>query len=143
MTGTDKQPTWPARFTKIEHARAHRYGSWSGEPRGRTYVEGRCAETVSPVGLMGVSHQCSRKNGHGPAGLFCKTHDPVARKKKDAERRAKWDQEEAKRHAIWDAEALANKVADMAIEVFAQRASFDQLEKLTAKYAAAKTKAAL
>ena len=35
-------------------------------------------------------HQCTRKNGHGPHGAWCKTHDPDAVKAKSEARSAKW-----------------------------------------------------
>ena len=46
----------------------------------------RCAAPVYPRDRTGWgSHQCERKNGHGPHGAWCKAHDPVAKKaKRDA-----------------------------------------------------------
>jgi transposase-like protein len=38
----------------------------------------RCADTVSSGSVWHGSKQCSRKNGHGPDGAFCKQHDPQA-----------------------------------------------------------------
>jgi hypothetical protein len=57
----------------------------------------KCAEHV-PDGLGRVTfHQCTRKNGHGPDGAYCKTHDPVARKvKSDASYAAFRAEQEAK-----------------------------------------------
>lgn len=131
--------SWPSDFKTIEEARAHRYGCWGGNPRGRPYAEGRCAESVSKgFALFG---QCERKNGYGPSGLFCKQHDPDARKAKQEAQRAKWKADEERQKAHLDARILARQVADLAIEAFAQRASFDALEKLTGEYAAAKAKA--
>lgn len=43
-------------------------------------------------------YQCSRKNGHGPHGAWCKQHDPEAVKTRDAERRSAWKaQQEAEK----------------------------------------------
>lgn len=58
----------------LDEARAVIYGAWAGNPRGQKYQEGHCAEEVwsGPRGM--TANQCSRKNGHGPAGLYCKTH---------------------------------------------------------------------
>ena len=50
----------------------------------------RCIERVwSGSTLMG-DHQCSRKRGHGPGGLYCKQHDPEAVKKRKEESGRKW-----------------------------------------------------
>ena len=50
-----------------------RYGKWAGNPQGNAYVEGRCAEEVSSEGVW-FFYQCSRKNGHGKDGAYCKQH---------------------------------------------------------------------
>ena len=44
------------------------YGKWSSECG---WEEGRCAYKV--WGWM-THYQCTRKSGHGPAGLYCKQH---------------------------------------------------------------------
>jgi len=58
----------------LEDAQKYRYGAWSGMPKGTKYQDGRCAYEVwnGPRGM--TASQCSFKNGHGPHGLFCKTH---------------------------------------------------------------------
>ena len=58
----------------IEEAREYRYGTWSGNPNGRTYKEGYCAYEIWESGPWIMSCQCSRKNGYGPDGLYCKQH---------------------------------------------------------------------
>jgi hypothetical protein len=58
----------------IEEARALRYRTWGGNPKGYAYREGYCAESVPDGGRSVLSHQCERKNGHGPDGLYCKQH---------------------------------------------------------------------
>ena len=56
----------------------------------------RCAAGVYPRDRAGWgSHQCERKNGHGPHGAWCKTHDPVARRAKRDARVDQWMQESA------------------------------------------------
>ena len=54
-----------------------------------------CADSVYGTGRGASSYQCSRANGHGPHGAWCKQHDPVARKAKSdalSEKCAKeWD----------------------------------------------------
>lgn len=51
----------------------------------------RCAAKVSN-GVFG-SNQCTRKNGFGPHGAWCKQHDPDARKAKSDARAEKWREE--------------------------------------------------
>jgi len=69
----------------------------------------RCAESVSDGGRMVTSSQCSRKNGHGPGGAFCKQHDPVAiaakRVARDAALKREWDQKA--RESAFTAESKA------------------------------------
>lgn len=48
----------------------------------------RCAAKVSN-GMFGYQ-QCSRANGNGPHGAWCKQHDPDARKAKSEARIEKW-----------------------------------------------------
>jgi len=55
----------------IEEAKKYRYGSWVGNPKGTPYKEGRCAYEVWSAF---ISYQCTRNNGHGPEGLYCKQH---------------------------------------------------------------------
>lgn len=57
----------------LEEARKHRYNEWAGNPKGSPYNEERCAEEVWPRDRW-VSYQCTRKNGYGPEGLYCKQH---------------------------------------------------------------------
>lgn len=54
-----------------EEAKKHRYGKWGGNPKGNKYIEGQCAAEIRK-GWIGC--QCSRSCGHGPEGLYCKTH---------------------------------------------------------------------
>jgi hypothetical protein len=44
-----------------------RYGTWADNPT-------RCIEQVWPSGGTWIPHQCCRKRGHGPDGLYCKQH---------------------------------------------------------------------
>lgn len=73
------------------------YGRWSQRPPDFT----RCCGSVYD-GLTS-SKQCTRKNGNGPFGAYCKQHDPEAKKAKSEARykeiRAKWA-EDAERQAI-------------------------------------------
>lgn len=57
----------------LEEARLYKYGCWAGNPRSLQYVEGRCACEVAYRGGWRWC-QCSRHNGHGPGGLYCKQH---------------------------------------------------------------------
>jgi len=57
-----------------EEAGARRYGTWAGNPRGRTYDPEKCAEEVFNLSRGIRSSQCSKKNGKGPDGLYCGIH---------------------------------------------------------------------
>lgn len=65
-----------------------RYGVWAGNPTGREEDTSRCIESVYE--RLSHGHQCERKRGHGPDGLYCKQHDPEAIKARNAERDRKW-----------------------------------------------------
>jgi len=56
-----------------EQARKNRYGAWAGNETGIPYIEGQCAWAVWP-GDGWIQKQCSRKNGYGLDGLYCKQH---------------------------------------------------------------------
>jgi hypothetical protein len=53
-----------------------------------------CIATVTPNerGGFARSHQCTRKRGHGPDGLYCKQHDPAAVSRREAELRRRYDE---------------------------------------------------
>lgn len=55
----------------IEEAKAYRYGTWAGNPKGVKYREDRCMAEVSGTGW--VYCQCSRKRGEDG---FCFQHRP-------------------------------------------------------------------
>lgn len=63
------------------------YSSWAGNKNGVKPDFSCCCKSVqSRDGWR--SHQCSKPNGHGPDGAYCKTHDPEAveaRRKKSTE----------------------------------------------------------
>lgn len=52
------------------------YGITSDHPEGTPYLPNWCAEEIwFPVGSPDEDlMQCSRRNGHGPKGLYCKQH---------------------------------------------------------------------
>lgn len=58
----------------LKEAEKTKYGSWAGNPKGRAYQKDFCAYEVWPNDRISVPYQCSRKNGHGPEGLYCKQH---------------------------------------------------------------------
>ena len=63
--------------TTLEEARQTRYGSWSGNPNGHKYVDGRCAYEVHDAGRGVLFHQCNHANGHGACNLYCKHHAQI------------------------------------------------------------------
>ena len=66
----------------IEEARKYKYGHWAGNPSGNKYDENDCAYEVWEQGRVINAYQCSRKNGYGPEGLYCKQHAKMVEVKK-------------------------------------------------------------
>lgn len=60
-------------ITTIEEAREQRYGRSTAHPSGARYREGYCLVEITSKNRWN-SRQCSRKNGFGPGGLYCKQH---------------------------------------------------------------------
>ncbi len=61
--------------TTLEEARKIYYGQTYGAKNLKpNYCEGRCAEEVSSHDRAMHRHQCCRKSGYGPAGLYCRQH---------------------------------------------------------------------
>ena len=54
----------------LEEAQLGHYGS--ADFRWPLYYNGQCAWRVEDY--LGLCHQCLRKPGHGPAGLYCLQH---------------------------------------------------------------------
>jgi hypothetical protein len=61
------------------------YRSWAGNNKGQAPNYSRCCADVADGGRSVLSHQCCNKNGHGPDGAYCKTHDPVSVAKRQME----------------------------------------------------------
>lgn len=82
-----------------------RYNKWAGNPNGHKEDVSRCIVSVTPNerGGFAHSHQCNRKRGHGPDGLYCKQHDPAEVERRDAETKARWD-------AKWDHAQRPNRL---------------------------------
>jgi len=76
-------------ITTPEEAKAYRYNRWGGNPKGTAYNAERCCEPVWKPGRGAMQHQCRRKPGFGPHGLYCKQHDPEAVAKRTAELEAR------------------------------------------------------
>lgn len=64
----------------LEEAIVYRYRRWSGNENGQSYRKGFCAYEVPDGGRSVLFHQCWRKNGHGPAKLYCKQHSKKVNK---------------------------------------------------------------
>ena len=65
----------------------------------------RCAESVRDKGSWPSYSQCSRANGHGPHGAWCKQHNPDAVKAKREARDKAWDAERAESYRKYAFEA--------------------------------------
>jgi len=50
-----------------------RYGEWAGNPKGHPENKEYCIASVYGERSM-IDHQCTRKRGHGPDGLYCRQH---------------------------------------------------------------------
>jgi len=50
------------------------YGRWAGFPKGWPEDPKHCIEQVWGEQRGATGHQCQRKRGHGPGGLYCKQH---------------------------------------------------------------------
>ena len=56
-------------------AAERRYGRWSVNPTGRAEQPTRCVQEVDFGDRWFVGgHQCARRRGYGPDGLYCKQH---------------------------------------------------------------------
>jgi hypothetical protein len=81
------------------------YGAWAGNPKGHPEDTSRCIESV----MDGFhSHQCIRKRGNGPDGLYCKQHDPQAVKARDTQRQREWDAKQARQNQKWHDQAVGS-----------------------------------
>jgi hypothetical protein len=49
------------------------YGAWAGYPKGHQENPFHCIAGVYAHGRM-IEHQCQKKRGYGPDGLYCKQH---------------------------------------------------------------------
>lgn len=67
----------------------------------------RCAwEVTVDEGRWASFHQCYRKPGFGPDGIFCKLHDPAAIKKRDEKRHEKFKQKMQQERPKWYAREM-------------------------------------
>ena len=98
------------------------YAAWAGNPKGHKPDPDECAATVYHNHSR-MFTQCSRKRGHGPEQAFCKQHDPVAVKKRNDEKRAKWEAEWAEKDRKRDAAKRARELEAAALELIKQIAS--------------------
>lgn len=67
----------------------------------------KCCERVTGPSPWEGSRQCSKPNGHGPDGAYCKTHDPAAVEARRQASEAKYNESRKK----WALERNAEKLA--------------------------------
>jgi len=92
----------------------------------------RCAASVSE-GFW--RYQCSRKVSVTEAGYgWCRQHAPSAVKARCEARDRRYRAEMDWRKARWNVESAKADVAEVAIKVFRQQASLDDLEAAVAEY---------
>ena len=102
-------------------------------------VSKRCSGTTSTD--IWRPFQCSRNGRFEEGGKhYCKQHLPSDIKRRDAEAKAKFDLKWATKKHGWALADARSKIADIAIAVFSQDASFDDIEKAVNEYHALKAK---
>lgn len=85
-----------------------RYNAWAGNPQGVKENTAHCIASVYPNERGAMEHQCLRKRGHGPGGLYCRLHDPTVREQKEQdERRAREARENEQRNIEREGHRLA------------------------------------
>lgn len=62
-----------------EKAEKYRYGIWDEDRQGTAYNPNQCAAEAWNENKVPMFYQCSRKPGHGPAGLYCKQHSKMVK----------------------------------------------------------------
>lgn len=67
---------------RVREDKKRRYNCWAGKPQGVEEDVKYCVYEVHEGGRGGMFHQCSRKRGFGPDGLYCKQHSPEAAEKR-------------------------------------------------------------
>lgn len=116
----------------VESDGLRRYGQWAGNPAGYKENITRCAyEVWRTVGRTSMAGQCDRPRGHGPDGLYCKQHDPEAERKRREASNKKYEEKRKREFLIPEAE---RKIAEVSINYFDQKATFDDIEKAVIEY---------
>ena len=68
----------------LKETMRYRYGIYPGDTKGHKYKNDFCAYAIwRSSGWPPALYQCSRKNGHGPDGLYCKQHSKKVKGEKD------------------------------------------------------------
>ncbi len=78
----------------------------------------RCIKSVHDVGRSVGFHQCNRKRGFGPEGLYCAIHDPEKVKARDDSRQAKWNKEAEIRQRNWKDQEVGAKLRKQNPELY-------------------------
>jgi hypothetical protein len=74
-------------------------------------------------------HQCSRRRGHGPDGLYCRQHTPEVKAARATAQKVR-DERAA---VAWEIDFARRAVANIAVKAYRQQASFDDLEREVVK----------
>lgn len=82
-------------------AEKRRYHVWAGFPNGHAFDPKRCAEEVAMGGRSPLFHQCGRRPGFGPDGLYCRQHDPAAVEQRNQESRKREQEERERERPKW------------------------------------------
>lgn len=105
------------RFKRRRDAEKHRYNAWGGNPGGDKYDPNLCAESVTDRDRMALSHQCFRRPGHGPDGLFCLQHSPEYLRERRLRWQAKYDAEREAEHRTYALAGAKREALDILVEI--------------------------
>lgn len=86
-----------------------RYNVWAGNPAGVAEDLTRCIESVWD---KFHSHQCERKRGRGPDGLYCAVHDPAAVKARQDRSASKWKEAHTYDQRKWDDQLVGARLRE-------------------------------
>ena len=90
----------------------------------------KCAAAVSDGGSWPRWHQCRRKGVNTEAGhVWCRQHTPSLVKARDDERNGQWKREWDERDRMRKVASMKDAIAQVAIDLFDQNATYEDLER--------------
>ncbi len=80
----------------------------------------RCIVSVHDTGRSVGFHQCEKKRGYGPEGLYCSVHNPVKVAERDAKRNANYNAQNQIRQRESENAAVGDRLRTRYPELFAE-----------------------